>query len=118
MGERIHLDYAGPIDGEMVLVMVDAHSKWLEVGVGIKCTAEIAVKHLRRTFVTHGIPRTVVSDNGPCFVSEIFDNFCQTNGILHVKVAPYHPFVKWVGREGGTTNQTSVFSPPKRNVDQ
>ena len=27
---RIHLDYAGPIAGQMFLVSVDAHTKWLE----------------------------------------------------------------------------------------
>jgi len=24
------MDYAGPVEGKMVLVMVDAHSKWIE----------------------------------------------------------------------------------------
>ena len=28
---RVHLDYAGPFLGHMFLVVVDAHSKWLEV---------------------------------------------------------------------------------------
>ena len=27
---RLHLDYAGPVEGKMVLVMIDAHSKWIE----------------------------------------------------------------------------------------
>lgn len=27
---RLHIDYAGPINGQMVLVIVDAHSKWIE----------------------------------------------------------------------------------------
>ncbi|KAG8174757.1 hypothetical protein JTE90_013147 [Oedothorax gibbosus] len=29
--ERIHIDFAGPMFGYMFLVIVDAHSKWLEV---------------------------------------------------------------------------------------
>ena len=28
---RIHIDYAGPIQGKMLLVAVDAHSKWIKV---------------------------------------------------------------------------------------
>ena len=28
---RIHIDYAGPIEGKMLLIVVDAHSKWTEV---------------------------------------------------------------------------------------
>ena len=27
---RIHIDYAGPFQGRMFLVIVDSHSKWLE----------------------------------------------------------------------------------------
>ena len=29
--ERIHVDFAGPIQGRMLLVVTDAHSKWPEV---------------------------------------------------------------------------------------
>lgn len=28
---RIHVDYAGPVLGQMLLVVIDAHSKWVEV---------------------------------------------------------------------------------------
>ena len=27
---KLHLDYAGPFEGKMVLVQIDAHSKWIE----------------------------------------------------------------------------------------
>ena len=27
---RLHLDYAGPFEGKMILVLIDAHSKWIE----------------------------------------------------------------------------------------
>ncbi|XP_037930881.1 uncharacterized protein K02A2.6-like [Teleopsis dalmanni] len=30
--ERIHIDYAGPFEGAMLLVIVDAYSKWLRLG--------------------------------------------------------------------------------------
>ena len=29
--KRIHIDYAGPFQGHLLLVVVDSHSKWLEV---------------------------------------------------------------------------------------
>lgn len=28
---RIHLDYAGPFQGEMFLLILDAHSKWVDI---------------------------------------------------------------------------------------
>lgn len=29
--QRVHIDFAGPLEGHMFLVVVDAHSKWPEV---------------------------------------------------------------------------------------
>ena len=29
--ERIHVDYAGPVDGKMLFIVVDTYSKWLDV---------------------------------------------------------------------------------------
>ena len=42
-------------------------------------------------FARFGIPEQLVSDNGPQFVSEEFKKFMTTNGIKHIKCAPYHP---------------------------
>ena len=42
-------------------------------------------------FACHGLPTTLVSDNGPPFQSAEFFHFVTTNGILHRRVPPYHP---------------------------
>lgn len=42
-------------------------------------------------FSRFGLPRTVVSDNGPQFTSAQFQSFINENGIRHVRTAPYHP---------------------------
>ena len=39
----------------------------------------------------HGLPRLIVSDNGTGFISEEFAAFFKTNGVRHVRTAPYHP---------------------------
>ena len=88
---RIHIDYAGPVDGKMLLVIVDAYTKWIEVHVMSTSTASATVDRLRTTFATFGIPETVVSDNGTCFTSHVFKDFMDRNGIRHVTVAPFHP---------------------------
>ena len=73
-------------------IVVDAHSKWLEVKVVNSATTTTTVEHLRSLFATHGLPEMIVSDNGFVFTSSGFLDFCCTkNGIKHVKSAPYHP---------------------------
>lgn len=39
----------------------------------------------------HGIPETIVSDNGTQFKSKEFAQMCEENGIEHLFSAPYHP---------------------------
>ena len=89
--ERIHVDYTGPLDGQMLLIVVDAYSKWLDVSCGSSCTSARTISDLKKMFSTHGVPCMLVSDNGPAFSSEEFRQFCVSNGIRHVKVAAYHP---------------------------
>ena len=88
---RIHVDYAGPYKGEMFLVVIDAYSKWLEVHCMRSTTSSATIGKLREIFATHGLPATLVSDNGSNFTSSEFQEFMKRNGIKHIKVAPYHP---------------------------
>ena len=80
---RLHIDYAGPIRDKMLFIIVDICNQ-LEYGIGNDTKLLIA-------FATHGLPRTIVSDNGPCFTSSEFEQFVKCNGIRHLKTAPYHP---------------------------
>jgi len=89
--ERLHIDYAGPVLGKMFLVVVDAHSKWLEVEIVPSATSANTIAKLRAMFDTHGLPQLIVSDNGAAFTSSEFQDFLKKNGIHHVKSAPYHP---------------------------
>ena len=88
---RIHIDFAGPLDNRMYLIVVDAHSKWIEAFPMTSTTAIKTIQILRTTFAHYGIPESIVSDNGPQFISSEFQQFCKTNGIRHILVAAYHP---------------------------
>lgn len=87
---RLHVDFAGPFQGENFLIIVDAHSKWLDVKRMKSTTADNTIIQLRELFATHGIPDSIVSDNGPQFTSEEFRKFCTKNLIKHILVSPYH----------------------------
>ncbi|KAK3732928.1 hypothetical protein RRG08_002539 [Elysia crispata] len=54
-------------------------------------TAEKTTDVLRQIFAIHGLPTTLVSDNGPPFTSSEFENFLTTNGIKHITSQPYQP---------------------------
>ena len=88
---RLHLDFAGSFMGHMFLILVDAHSKWIEAHIMQSITSAKTIEKLRIIFSTHGLPRKVVTDNGPSFISQEFKEFIEANGIKHVTTAPYHP---------------------------
>ena len=88
---RVHIDYAGPVNNAMYLVIVDAYSKFPEV-VKMSTTTSIAtIQVLREIFARYGLPEILVSDNGPQFKSVEFEQFCVNNGILHTTSAIYKP---------------------------
>ena len=88
---RVHIDYAGPLLGHMFLVVVDAHSKWMDVRAVRSATTSTTLTELRSIFATHGIPELLVSDNGSVFTSAEFKDFVKVNVIRHTTSAPYHP---------------------------
>ena len=89
--ECLHADFAGPFMGKMFLLVIDAFSKWLEVKPLTTANSINTIEHLRSIFSTHGLPKMLVTDNGSQFTSAEFETFMQSNGIRHVKSAPYHP---------------------------
>ena len=75
----------------MYLILVDAHSKWIEVHITTSVTSASTIGKMISTFATFGIPEILVTDNGSNFTSSEFAAFLKSNGIRHIKTAPYHP---------------------------
>ena len=88
--QRMHVDFAS-IEQCQVLIIIDAHSKWIDAMPLRSATAKTTMDALRRFFASFGLPEELVSDNGPQFTSQDFKAFCLNNGIKHTLVAPYHP---------------------------
>ncbi|XP_064456884.1 uncharacterized protein K02A2.6-like [Ornithodoros turicata] len=87
----IHMDLAGPIQGQSYLVVVDSTTKWLEVRAVSNVASATVIDALRSIFATLGLPQLVVSDNATTFVSDEMKSFFHRNGIRQVTSAPYHP---------------------------
>ena len=88
--QRLHIDFAEK-DGNNFLVVIDSHSKWLEVKHMTSTTSQRTIAVLRDLFSSYGLPEEVVSDNGPQFVSHDFKNVMKMNGIKHTLTPPHHP---------------------------
>ena len=88
--QRIHVDFCQK-ENDFFLVVIDSHSKWIEVQHMTSTTADKTIDELRLIFASHGLPEELVSDNGPQFVSHEFSEFMRKNGIKHILVPPYHP---------------------------
>ncbi|CAD6184352.1 unnamed protein product [Caenorhabditis auriculariae] len=89
--QRIHIDFAGPDQGQWYLVVVDAKSKYPEVKIVHSISAANTVKVLKEIFARNGYPETIVSDNGTQFTSQQFADMCQNGHIQHIRTAPYCP---------------------------
>ena len=75
----------------MFLIVIDAHSKWIEVLPMATATALTTIQQLRQLFAQFGIPESIVSDNGSQFAAAEFQEFCRLNGIRRIQVALYQP---------------------------
>lgn len=89
--QRVHIDYAGPFENLYFLIVIDSHSKWIEVSISKAATTDHSIRFLRSIYSRFGISTTLVSDNGSQFTSEKFQHFLQQNGIKHELIAPQHP---------------------------
>jgi transposase InsO family protein len=124
------MDFAGPFLGHRFLIVVDAHSKWIEAFTMPTITSSATIEKLRVLFAQFGLPDVIVTDNGSNFTSSEFDTFCQRNGIKHITSAPFHPSTNGLAeravqtvkrgilklKEGSLTDKLSRFLFSYRNT--
>ena len=89
---RLHLDFAGPFQGKLIFVAIDAHSKWIEATCTSSTSSYCVIEELHTMFAKFGLPETIVTDNGTGFTSEQFKFFLRDNAINHITSAPYHKY--------------------------
>ena len=88
----VHIDFCGPFPtGEYLLVVIDAYSQFPEVDIVCSTAAKGTISKLERIFATHGIPRTIRSDNGPPFSSHEFRSYMAEIGTQHQRITPLWP---------------------------
>ena len=91
--QEIQLDFAGPIKSKTrgdvyILVAIDRFSKWPTAQIS-KCTdTRTVLNFLTKYFTDNGTPRTVIPDNGSCFKSSEFKQFCDGQNIKRIRCTP------------------------------
>ncbi|GFW81787.1 retrovirus-related Pol polyprotein from transposon 17.6 [Trichonephila clavipes] len=96
--EIVTLDLLGPYPvsrvrrNRYVLVITDHFSKWAEIIPLKKASARVIADNFFDNYISRfGVPIKLISDNGPQFISYIFENLSERLGIRHVKTVVYRP---------------------------
>lgn len=101
---RLHIDYAGPINGNHFLIIMDSFSKWIEIFQTKTTTSDFTIGKLMHVFARFGLPDVIVSDAGTQFTSDVFKQFMSSNGIKAIVTPPGHP-----ASNGAAENAVKTF---------
>lgn len=79
-------------EGDTYLIIADYMSKYPIVE---KISGEMSSKHIAAITLKYicmfGIPNTIISDNGPQFIGQAYQQLMKAHGICHITSSPHHP---------------------------
>ncbi len=95
---RIHVDITGPFtqsepEGYLYLLVVTcSFSKWVEAFcLRTQTAAEVAWLLYAEIICRYGAPRSILSDRGAAFMSELVTELCRLFHITKTQTSSYHP---------------------------
>jgi transposase InsO family protein len=77
--------------GKPHLIVVDYYSRYPEVAELRDTKASTVIKKTKSFFSRHGIPETVISDNGPQYSSAEYQRFSSEYNFVHTTISPKYP---------------------------
>ena len=95
--DRWELDFVGPISPlsrqkAYILVCTDYMTKWVEAVALAKANDQAVMDFLySEIFTRFGVPKEVVADGGPQFMSRQFESLLRKYHVQHRVASPYHP---------------------------
>uniref|UniRef100_A0A674PL68 Integrase catalytic domain-containing protein n=1 Tax=Takifugu rubripes TaxID=31033 RepID=A0A674PL68_TAKRU len=94
--ERIGVDVVGPLErsrsgNRFILVVCDYATRYPEAFPLKVVTAKQVASCLLQLFSRVGIPREVLTDQGPNFMSKTLQQVYDLLGIKRIRTTPYHP---------------------------
>ena len=88
--ERLHVDWVYVKDQGKVFVIVYAGFCWIDAFPAGDRTTETVKVYISQIFARIGIPKTLVSDNSPEFLSGDLKKWCESLGIKKMDSTVYH----------------------------
>ncbi|KAJ6828056.1 uncharacterized protein M6B38_364800 [Iris pallida] len=92
------MDIVGPITPpssrghRFILAITDYFSKWAEAVPLAEVKSSRVVSFIKHHVIyCFGVPRRIIHDNGPQFISHIFSRFCDKNRIQNMASTAYNP---------------------------
>ena len=76
------------LKGHPYLLVKDHFSRYIEVAKLSSTTSPDVTTHLQSMFARYGIPKQLISDNGPQFSSTLFAKFAEDYGFTHILTSP------------------------------
>ncbi|GFV53937.1 retrovirus-related Pol polyprotein from transposon 412 [Trichonephila clavipes] len=96
--EIVTLDLVGPYPAsrperyKFILVITDHFTKWCELIPLRKASAQTIANAFFNTYIArYGAPISLISDNGPQFISDVFEHLSHRLDIKHMKTVTYRP---------------------------
>ncbi|XP_062595327.1 uncharacterized protein K02A2.6-like [Saccostrea cucullata] len=83
--------FQSPVSDDQYLISVDYYSNFFEIVRLESTTSATDISKLKQHFARHGIPDKVISDNGPQFTSQQFENFKVKWEFDHKTSSPAYP---------------------------
>nr|XP_006819563.1 PREDICTED: uncharacterized protein K02A2.6-like [Saccoglossus kowalevskii] len=103
-------DLLGPLpSGEYLLVIVDYYSRYFEVEILKTVTSDKIIEAMERCFASHGYSVSIKADNGPQFISELFERYLNKTGIKHRRTTLFWPQANGeIERQNNTLHKRKV----------
>ena len=76
--------------GKEYLLIADTFSKYPFASRMTTKTAETVIRKLTQLFSQYGNPKSLTTDNGPPFSSEVFAQFMNTQRVEHITSSPHY----------------------------
>ena len=121
--QTVHIDIVGPLPTayctdhnyplpyRYLLTCIDRATRWTEAIPLIDTTASsVALAFVSGWISRLGVPLEVVTDRGPQFESELFNNISSIIGFHHIRTTSYHPQANGIIERFHRTLKSSIMA--------